>query len=394
MGAGIAALFANAGLCVALLDIDPALSAAAVSRQIKAGGFTDPAFADRIRTGSSITDLDMVADADWIVEAAAESLDTKHQIFTALNAVRKRGSIVSSNTSTIRLSQLVGGMDPLDARDYLIAHFFNPPRTMKLLELVAGPQTRLEATALVTAFSEESLGRCVVPCRDTPGFIANRIGNFWTAVALDAAIAQNLDVEEADALIGYAFGSAAGIFGLLDLVGIDLVPTASRSLRSALADDDPLQAYPAEPPLITAMIAEGRVGRKAGAGFFRKDHEGTLQVLDLRDRTYRARRPASSPALAATEGDLRLLMSHESAGGRFMSVVMSRTLAYAASLIPEIADTPDHIDQAMREGYGWQQGPFQLIERLGPGWLVTRLRAEHIPVPASLEDAGSGTSVT
>lgn len=387
MGSGIAALLANAGLSVILLDIDPALAGAAISRQVALAGFVDPAFADRVETGSSVTDLGKLADADWIVEAAAERLDVKREIFTALNAVRKPGSIVTSNTSTIRLSQLVEGMDRLDAQDYLISHFFNPPRVMRLLELVAGPGTRRQAVERITTFAAERLGRCVVHCRDTPGFIANRIGNFWTSVALDEAVSRKLDVEEADALMGHAFGSAVGIFGLLDLVGIDLVPTASRSLRSALADDDALQTYPTEPALIAAMIADGRIGRKAGAGFFRKGPGGQMQALDLQHRTYRPRRPVSSRALEESGGDLRLLMNHDSEGGRFASAVVGRTVSYAASLIPEVADSPVQIDQAMREGYGWQHGPFGLVERLGAGWLVTHLVAAHIAVPSFLEDA-------
>jgi len=392
MGSGIAALFANAGLSVMLLDIDPALAAAAITRQVALGGFVDPAFADRVQAGSSTTDLAKLVDADWIVEAAAERLDIKREIFAALNAVRKPGSIVSSNTSTIRLSHLVEGMDPLDAQDYLISHFFNPPRTMRLLELVAGPQTRPQSVERIATFAAEHLGRCVVHCRDTPGFIANRIGNFWTAVALDEAVKRNLDVEEADALIGHAFGSTAGIFGLLDLVGIDLVPTASRSLRSALPGDDALQSYPAEPALIAAMIADGRIGRKAGAGFFRKGPDGQMQALDLQHQTYRRRRPASSPALDESQGDLRLLIDHDSEGGRFVSTVMGRTLSYAASLIPEIADSTVQIDEAMREGYGWQRGPFELVERLGAGWLVAHLVAGHVPVPSILRDAAGRAS--
>lgn len=391
MGAGIATLVANAGLSVTLLDIDPSAAAAAISRQLASAGFSDPAFADRVRTGSSAADLDEIADADWIIEAAAERLEVKQQIFAALDTVRKPGSIVSSNTSTIRLSQLVEGMEPSSAQDYLIAHFFNPPRAMRLLELVAGPLTRPNAVERIAGLSREKLDRCVVRCRDTPGFIANRIGNFWMAVAVDEAVRLNIDIEEADAVIGAPFGTPAGIFALLDLVGIDLLPAGWRSLQSALADNDPLQAYPAEPPLISSMIAEGHVGRKAGAGFFRKDSDGQWQALDLRTQTYRSRHSALSPALDAAQGDLRALMEHSDVGGQFASAVMGRTLAYTASLIPEIADTPEQIDEAMREGYGWKQGPFEQIEKLGPQWLVRHLAEREIPAPIFLEK-GAGRS--
>lgn len=380
MGAGIATLMANAGLSVTLLDIHPGAASSAVSRQLANGGFADPVLAGRVRTGSSVADLGMVADADWIIEAAAERIDIKRRIFAAVEMVRKPGSIVSSNTSTIRLSQLVEGLERASAQDYLITHFFNPPHAMRLLELVAGPLTRAEAVDAIAGIAEEKLDRRVVRCRDTPGFIANRIGNFWMAVAVDEAVRLDMDIEEADAVIGPPFGAPAGIFGLLDLVGIDLLPVGWRSLQSALSESDPFQQYAAEPPLIGAMIAEGRVGRKAGAGFFRKDSDGQWQALDLRTQTYRPRRPASSLMLSAAEGDLRALMEREA----FASTVMGRTLAYAASLIPEIADTPEQVDEAMREGYGWKYGPFELIEKLGREWLANHLAGKRIHVPALL----------
>jgi 3-hydroxyacyl-CoA dehydrogenase len=392
MGAGIATLFANAGLSVTLLDSDPCAAATAISRQLASGGFADPALAERVRTGSSVADIELIADADWIVEAAPERLAIKRQIFAAIETIRKRGAIVSSNTSTIRLAQLVEGMEPADAQDYLITHFFNPPRVMRLLELVAGPLTRPEAVARIAALSGQKLDRCVVHCRDTPGFIANRIGNFWMAVAVDEAVRSNIDIEDADAVIGAPFGTPAGIFSLLDLVGIDLLPAGWRSLQSDLSEDDPLQLYPAEPPLISAMIADGHVGRKAGSGFYRKDSQGRWQALDLRTRIYRSRHPASSPVLDASQRDLRSLMEDGGAHGRFAWAVMGRTLAYAASLIPEIADTPDQIDQAMREGYGWKQGPFELIEKLGPQWFIDHLVTEGLSVPAFLQDLADRSS--
>lgn len=380
MGAGIASLLASAGLAVTLLDLDPEAAAKAVSRQSVLGNFTDPAAAGRVQTGSSVSDLGMVADADWIIEAATERLETKRRIFASINAIRKPGSIISSNTSTIRLAQLVEGMAESDAQDFLITHFFNPPRRMRLLELVSGPKTRTEATGSIATIAGEQLGRCVVRCRDTPGFIANRIGNFWMAVAIHEAVARGVSVEDADAVLGEPFGTPAGIFGLLDLVGIDLLPSGWGSLKSALGPGDAFQAYPSEPPLIAAMIAQGRLGRKAGAGFYRRLADGQIETLDLEQRAYRPGRTSSLPALAATAGDPRRLMSLDDPVGRFAAAVMGRTISYAASLVGEIADEPEQIDEAMREGYGWRRGPFELIGGLGVPWLADRLVAWDIPV--------------
>lgn len=386
MGAGIAAQLADAGLAVTLLDLEPALAEAGVAHQLAGGGFIDPAAAGRIRTGSSVTDLALIGDADWIIEAVAERLEVKHRIFEALNAVRKPGSIVSSNTSTIRLANLTSAMPAELAGDYLIAHFFNPPRWMRLLELVAGPATRSEAADAVAAFAAERLDKVVVRCRDTPGFLANRIGNFWMARALHEAVTRNLDVEDVDAVIGKPFGAPSGVFVLLDLVGIDLVPSGWRSLQSALPADDPFQDYSPEPPLICRMIAEGRTGRKAGMGFIRRGADKQFDVLDLSSGEYRPMHAPDTAPVDAAGSDLRALLSHPSEAGRLAASVVGRTLAYAAALVPEVADTPQPVDLAMRYGYGWQQGPFELIDRIGADWLADWLASQGLAIPPYLAE--------
>lgn len=386
MGSGIAAHLANAGLDVILLDMEKALADAGVARQLKAGGFMDPAFAGRVSTGSTKDDLMRLADADWIVEAVAEDLPIKQALYRSIDGVRKAGSIVSSNTSTIPLADLMAGTPHGFASDFLITHFFNPPRIMRLAETVSGKATKPDVTETIRDFVTRSLGKSVVTCNDTPGFIGNRIGNYWLSVALNEAIALGIDVEEADAIIGKPFGiPATGIFGLIDLVGIDLLPMVLRSLQGATRRDDPIQDYPAEPALIAKMIEQNRLGRKSGAGFARVSRDRkTREVIDLVTGDYRPHRVVESESLAAAQGDARALMGHPGRGGRYAAIVMEKTLAYAASLVPEIADTPDAVDEAMRSGYGWQQGPFELIDRLGAGWLKARLEARGADVPLYL----------
>lgn len=394
MGSGIAAHLANAGVSVTLLDMDAKLAEAGVARQLKAGGFMDPAFAGRIRTGSSATDLSLAADSDWIVEAIAEKPEIKQGLYRALEAVRKPGSILSSNTSTIPLKRLTEGMPARFAEDFLITHFFNPPRRMRLFELVAGERTRPQARRAIADFADRRLGKAVVAAKDTPGFIGNRIGNYWMMVAENEAIALGLTVEEADAILGRPFGiPSTGIFGLLDLVGIELMATILKSLQGALPATDPMQDYAAEPPLVTRMIAENRLGRKSGAGFVKLSADRrSREVTDLSTGDYRPAAPLSSPALEAAKGDPRKLMEHDSPGGRFAAIVMGRTLAYAAALVPEIADTPQAVDEAMRTGYGWKSGPFELIDRLGPEWLAGRLETLGVAVPAYLAAAAKAGS--
>jgi len=391
MGSGIAAHLANAGVEVTLLDLDAALAASGVARQLKAGGFMDPKFAARISTGATGTDLAKLADADWIVEAVAERPDIKRTLYKALEGVRKPGSVVSSNTSTIRLAALLEGASDEFARNFLITHFFNPPRRMRLLEIVTGPATDPKAAQRIMDFADIRLGKTNVVCKDTPGFIANRIGNLWIIAAQNEAIEMGLDVEEADAIMGKPFGiPGSGIFGLLDLVGIDLVPMAVRSLQQALPTSDAAHNYDAEPPLIARMVSEGRTGRKGGSGFMRMSADKKKrEILDLTTGEYRPMRKVASPALEASGGSARALMEHPSKGGRYAAKVMEATLAYAASLVPEIADSPADIDEAMRLGYAWKEGPFELIERLGADWLVARLERAGTPVPAFLALAAS-----
>ncbi|HEX7855394.1 MAG TPA: 3-hydroxyacyl-CoA dehydrogenase family protein, partial [Sphingobium sp.] len=313
----------------------------------------------------------------------------KQALYRRVDGVRKAGSIVSSNTSTIPLKDLVGGMPDRFASDFLITHFFNPPRIMRLLELVSGEATRPDVTATMRAFAERSLGKSVVICKDTPGFIGNRIGNYWLSTALNEAIVLGIDVEEADAVIGKPFGiPATGIFGLIDLIGIDLLPMVLRSLQGATEPDDPIQDYAAEPTLIAKMIAENRLGRKSGAGFVRLSRDRkTREVIDLATGDYRPHRAVASESLVAAKGDARALMEHPGLGGRYASIVMEKTLTYAASLVPEIAETPDAVDEAMRTGYGWKHGPFELIDRMGADWLKGRLEARGTAVPPYLASA-------
>ncbi len=387
MGSGIAAHLANAGADVVLLDIDATLAAAGVERQIRTGGFMLPEFASRIRTGSIRTDLALLADRDWIVEAVAERLDIKRALFADIATVRKSGCIVSSNTSTIPLTELVADTSPAMAGDMLITHFFNPPRQMRLLEMVTGPRTSPDAITRVSDFITVTLGKTIVPCKDTPGFIANRIGCFWLAAGLGEALRLGIDIEAADAVMGKPFGlPRTGMFGLWDLIGIDLMPGLIRSLQDNLPAADAIHVWEAEPRLISTLLERGLKGRKSGGGFYRvsKDRR-TREVLDLRSGDYRAWR--EPPALPAEPGALLHAASIE---GQYAWAVMSRTLAYAAALVPEIAERPDFVDEAMRLGYAWTYGPFELIDRIGSPAFAERLARDGQPVPPLLRAAIAG----
>ena len=272
-------------------------------------------------------------------------------------------------------------------RDFLITHFFNPPRYMRLLEIVPGPHSDPATIQAVSEFADVALGKSIVVCNDAPGFIANRVGNFWLQVAVVEAFDGKVTVEEADAVIGKPFGiPKTGVFGLIDLVGLDLMPHINASLSRTLAADDAFHSYNREIPLLTRMIAEGLIGRKGKGGFYLFDRKTRKkQAIDLGTGQFRAEQPPDLPELAAR--DLTQLMSAPTKAGRYAWDVMGATLAYAASVVPEAAGTLMDVDAAMRLGYNWRWGPFELIDKLGTGWFADRLRAEGKAVPKLLEIA-------
>jgi 3-hydroxyacyl-CoA dehydrogenase len=303
--------------------------------------------------------------------------------------------VVSSNTSTIPLRDLTEGMGEDFQRDFMITHFFNPPRFMRLLEVVDGEHTRAEASGAIREFCDRALGKGVVACKDTPGFIGNRIGVYWLQCAVSEAFAMGVSVEDADALIGRHAGiPKTGVFGLVDLVGIDLMPHILASMDATLAAGDAFREYFQTPDLVKKMIADGYTGRKGKGGFYRMNRAGGKRVkeaLDLATGEYRPARTPALPALdAAREGGLRGLVAGDDPGARYAWRVLSRTLAYAASLVPEIADDIVAVDAAMRLGYGWKKGPFELIDELGASWFAGRLAEEGAAVPPLLQAAGDG----
>jgi 3-hydroxyacyl-CoA dehydrogenase len=395
MGAGIAAQVANAGVPVVLLDIVPngtdnrsALAGGAVAnlRKAEPAAFMHDAAARLVETGNLEDDLGKLAACDWIIEAVVEDAGIKQALFRKLETVRRPGSAISSNTSTIALKVLTEGMGEAFRRDFLITHFFNPPRYMRLLEVVAGPDTAQDTVASVTAFADVALGKSVVRCADSPGFVANRLGIYWLQLALTQAIDLGVTVEEADAVVGRPMGiPKTGVFGLMDLVGIDLGPQVNASMRAVLPKSDAFHSIDREIPLIGQMIAQGLTGRKGKGGFYRLDRSRggrTMLAIDLNSATYR---PEQKPSLA--QSDLITLLSAPGKIGTYAFNVLAQTIAYAATLIPDAAASIADIDEAMRLGYAWKWGPFELADKIGSAWLVERLTAHGMTVPKLLQDA-------
>jgi 3-hydroxyacyl-CoA dehydrogenase len=392
MGASIAAHIANAGVPVLLLDVLPTGARDAIARlaKIEPAALMSPRAAKLIDTGT-MDDLAKLADADWIIEAVAERLDIKQQVYQQIDQHRKPGSIVSSNTSTLPLKMLMSGMFGSLNRDFCITHFFNPPRYMRLLEVIGGEDTRPEVLETISAFCDEKLGKAVVHAKDTPGFIANRIGIFWIQCAVNAARDLGLTVEEADAVMGKPIGAPkSGIFDLLDIVGLDLQPMIDKSLRFALAKTDAYQMLSSDFPLLKNMIAEGLTGRKGKGGFYRLNATGGKKVKEAINLKTGEYAPVSKPRLEsvdAAKGGLRALVTHKDKGGQYAAAVLSQLLPYVAGLIPEISDSIADVDLAMRAGFNWKRGPFEMMDQLGIAWLADRLKAEGKSVPPLLAEA-------
>lgn len=400
MGAGIAAQIANAGVPVLLLDIVPkegadrdAIAKGAVARMLKAdpAPFMSKSAVKLVETGNIEDHLGKVAECDWVIEAIVERLDLKQSLYAKLEAVKRPGTAVSSNTSTIPLAQLVEGRSDQFRRDFLITHFFNPPRYMRLLEIVTGPETDSKLAARVEDFADRAMGKHVVRAKDTPGFIANRIGTYWLAVAVNAAMDLGLTVEEADQIGGKPMGvPKTGIFGLIDLVGVDLMPLLTKSLTATLPQGDPYFETVRPMPLVEKMIAEGYTGRKGKGGFYRlnkADGRRVKESLDLATGDYRPERQPE-PLSSRLEKDLGALIAAPGKTGTYAWTILGNVLSYAAKLVGEAADDIVAIDDAMKLGYNWRYGPFELIDRLGSGKLAERLKAEGRPVPPLLEVAG------
>ena len=399
MGSGIAGQVANAGIEVWLLDLPTDDNANALAerglerlRDPNQPGLISKQAEDFIHLGNTRDDFDRLADCDWIAEAVVERLDIKKDLYQRLDAVCKADAIITSNTSTIPIRLLVEDMPPSFRQRFAITHFFNPVRFMRLLELVRGEDTDPAIIELLADFCEQQLGKGVVPCLDTPGFLGNRVGVFAIQCALHAAFDLGLTPLEADAIFGRPMGiPKTGVFGLYDLIGIDLMSDVVQSLVNILPENDAFHAEAATIPLMTQMIANGQTGNKQGQGFYR-DAESGREVLNLESAQYQHAPRLNLPlADRAEQQGVKQLLDDTSRHGQFAWRVLSRTLSYAASLIPEVGEDPVGIDDAMKLGYNWIKGPFELIDEIGADYFIERLESDAMTVPPFLAEAAGSS---
>ena len=418
MGAGIAAHLANVGIPVDLLDIVPrelteeetkkglTLADAAVRNRLAQAGknrllkekpapLYDNKYLDRITVGNFEDHLSRLADADWIIEVVVEKLEVKRNVLAMVEQFRKPGSIISSNTSGVSINEMCDGRTEEFRKHFLGTHFFNPPRYLKLLEIIPGRDTDPAVVDFMMSFGEHVLGKGTVLCKDTPNFIANRIGVYGLQVSIYEMINLGLGADEVDGLTGPVIGRPkSATFRTLDVVGLDTYIHVADNIRSK-SQDEAEKAVFEIPHFVRKMAEKGLIGQKAGQGFFKqiKTAQGKeILVLDVQTLDYRPRVKANFPSLDAAKtaktlpDRLKTLISGQDKGSRFVWNVLKKVLLYAADKAHEIADDILAVDQAMKWGFGWELGPFETWDAIGVEQSVARMRAEGEKIPALVEE--------
>lgn len=416
MGAAIAAHLANAGLAVLLLDIVPGeltadevakgltLASPAVrnrfaqrgldtAKKAKPAAFYDVADARQIEIGNLEDDFAKLSSCDWIIEAVVENLTVKQQLLARVAQVARADAIVSSNTSGVSITGMVADRELSFRQRFLGTHFFNPPRYMKLLEIIPGPDTAPDLVAFMRQFGERVLGKGVVIAKDTPNFIANRIGTYGLLVTLAAMQKFELGVDEVDAITGPAMGRPkSATFRTLDLVGLDTFVHVAKNVQQSVTDEDERAIFTV-PEYIERMVANRWLGEKTGQGFFKRDNSAGNEILalDLDSLAYRPRRKLQSAALDAAKAaptvdkKLQALVSGKDVAAHFAWDVLKRVLLYTAHKQPEIADDIAAVDDAMKWGFNWKLGPYETWDAIGVAASVARMRAEGETIPPFVE---------
>src|ERR1041385_3861327 len=418
MGAQIAAQLANAGVPTLLLDIPPreltpeeqkkglTLDNQQVKDRIARGGleaavkakpaaFFVPEFASLVTAGKFDDDLAKIKDCDLIIEAVVENLDIKRSLYAKLEEHRRPGSIVASNTSGIPIHLLAEGRSEDFSAHFLGVHFFNPPRYLHLVEIIRTEWTKPEVSCFIYGFLEQRLGKGVVPAKDRPNFIANRIGTFGALFTIKTMLDDGYSIEEVDKMTGPAVGRPkSATFRTFDLVGLDVFTHVIKNLYEALPEDEEREMF-VVPEVLGKMVQRGLLGNKTKAGFYKKQKgEGDkreIWALDAATLDYRPSEKVKLPSLDMAKNiedlpeRIKTLTWGKDRAGAFLWKTISHTLAYAAKRIPEIADNVVEVDRAMRWGFGWELGPFEVWDALGVAKSVARMKEEGVAVPANVE---------
>jgi len=412
MGARIAAHIANAGVPCYLFDIVPpdadgparnqiAIAGLEAARKSKPAAFFEPSLARLVTLGNFEDDLKKLADVDWIIEAVVENLDIKRALLKKIEAVCKPGTIITTNTSGLPVAKISEGFSDEFRRFWFGTHFFNPPRYMRLLELIPTPESDPAAMDAIANFADVHLGKGIVRAKDTPNFIGNRIGTFSVLNVMRLMQDMDLSIEDVDALTGTALGwPKSATFRTIDLVGLDILSHVVSNMRSHVRDE---RSELGLPDFFKQMLQRKWLGDKTKGGFYKKakakdGKEDERLGLDWKTLDYRPRQKAKFPALEMaknveeTGARVRMLLGMNGGGpqkgdkaGQFLWTALSELWTYCANRVPEISDSVVEIDRAMKLGFNWEMGPFELWDEAGVEGTVTRMKKESKPVAANAE---------
>ena len=418
MGAGIAAHLANAGIPTLLLDIAPSEltpdeekkgltlespqvrnrivnSLLEAQKKLKPAPFMLGDNSKLIKTGNFTDDIEKLKECDLVIEAVVENLDIKHKLFVEVEKNRKPNAVIATNTSGIPIDSIAEPFSDDFKKHFVGVHFFNPPRYMKLVEVIPGTETSGEIACKVSGFLDQRLGKGVVPAKDRPNFIANRVGTFGMMATVHEMLEQGFTPTEIDQMTGKAIGHASSAtFRTSDLVGLDVLVHVNRNLYPAIPDDEDREVFHV-PDVIDKMLEKKLLGDKSGGGFYKKskDAEGKRVILELDLETfeYKPQQKTKFPSIESAKGieDLptrvKTLVWGEDRVGQFLWKTASRISRYAANRIPEIADTVVEIDNALKWGFGWEIGVFEAWDAIGVAESLERMRSEGQPIPPNVE---------
>ncbi|MBS1819871.1 MAG: 3-hydroxyacyl-CoA dehydrogenase [Acidobacteria bacterium] len=386
MGAQIAAHLANAGISVLLLDVTPDAAREGLKRAsaLKPDPFFTAAAATLIRTGGFDDSLAQVSSVDWIIEAVVERLDIKQGLFARLEPLRAAHAIVSSNTSGIPIGALADGRSTEFRQHFLGTHFFNPPRYLRLVEIIPTADTAPAVVERLSRFIEVSLGKGVVSTKDTPNFIANHIGLYGVVQVMRAMAAGDYTIEEVDAITGPALGRPkSATFRTMDIAGLDVFEHVMRNLQGRMPEETARSGFTL-PPLVADLVQQGRTGQKVGQGFYKREGSDIL-TLDPATMTYRAKQSPRIASLDAVKGmddvaeRVRTLFNAKDKAGTLLRDSLAPLLVYTAEVAPSIAHSIDDVDRAMQWGFGWELGPFELWDAIGIKEVLAVAKPAHVP---------------
>ena len=405
MGSAIAAHFANAGIASILLDLPPkagydskeggdpnALARAGLQNILKSkpAAFYRQDFASMIEIGNFDSDFEKIRDCDLILEVVVERMDIKKALFKRIDSVRKSGSLVLSNTSGLSIQTMAADCSEDMRFHFAGMHFFNPPRYLKLLEIIPGKETLPEVTSFLISFGEDTLGKGVVVCKDTPNFIANRIGIYGIMHAIRTMVEDGYTIQEVDAFMGPVVGNPkSAIFRTADIVGLDTLGHVSRNLWELCPEDDERDIFQM-PDILKQLLDTGALGAKNGKGFYSKGKEKDIQHWDPKAGAYVEKQKLSFASIAAArneetvQGRIRTLLMGKDRASHFIGKNFSATFLYCAKRLGEISDSLVDIDNAMKWGFGWELGPFEKWDLLGVADTVAKMQAAGASIPENI----------